>query len=62
MKRKTSKKLELNRETLRRLSPEQLEQVVGGETSRLPNECQTDSCVTCQVGSACPCPLPKTEN
>lgn len=44
--KKQIKKLSLNRETIRLLSPDALSGVVGGQTEA---GCQTDSCITCKA-------------
>ena len=59
MKKRSMKKLQLNRETLRYLDPSELSQADGGNppnrTSDAVSECVTCSCVTCPAASACPC-------
>jgi hypothetical protein len=59
MRKRSSKKLHLSRETLLALNPAELSKAMGGMVpagSHVKNECDTDSCVTCQNPSACPCP------
>ena len=59
MKKKAFKKLTLNRESIVRLGPPALEEVVGGVSAKCTNTADcTDSCmITCGVctGATCRC-------
>jgi hypothetical protein len=53
-------RLALIRDTLRELTPTQLRQVNGGDTTLVTNTCPSQSCITCDPDICPPCGNPWT--